>query len=299
MLPTSESWTAPIDNDNDFGILCWGQDQLQVSRLWYVLMKPLHDPPARRGFLPPERMSLDRFDPLFPGAAATLQQADINCSRWHLTQHWPPPPEIWDADGSSGSEYFTQDALLAHGLSDILTADPSLLSGAGPEGDSSNASYSLSPEQTRLDDSPHPADHGTPESPAGEGSRRPARPDITLRSASGKPRKSARRRRPAGPTREEANARECHNMVEKQYRSRLKAQFESLLAVLPVAQPLDHTDQIAAVNPGQCFSRGQVLDAARETILRLQNEIETLTAGRDQLARDLATLERVMQRGPN
>ncbi|KAI8648708.1 BHLH domain-containing protein [Fusarium keratoplasticum] len=220
-----------------------------------------------------------------------LQQMTLESTSWESG--------IWDADGSSGSEYFTQDALLAYGLSDILTADPSPLSGDGPEGDSSNASYSLSPEQTRLDGSLHPADHGTPESPAGEGSRRPARPDITLRSASRKPKKSARRRRPAGPTREEANARECHNMVEKQYRSRLKAQFESLLAVLPVAQPLDHTDQIAAVNPGQCFSRGQVLDAARETILRQQNEIETLTAGRDQLARDLSTLERVMQRGPN
>lgn len=95
----------------------------------------------------------------------------------------------------------------------------------------------------------------------------------------------------------EASAREGHNLAEKQYRIRLKAQFEALLAVLPVANKSNDVGPSPRVIQGQCFSRGEVLDAARETILKQENEIEALTAKRDQLERDMATLERVLLRG--
>lgn len=91
-------------------------------------------------------------------------------------------------------------------------------------------------------------------------------------------------------------ARECHNLVEKQYRNRLKAQFEALLAVLPVSQPLDCTRPITGnAQRGQYFSRGQVLDAARERILTLEEEIEQGTAVRDWLLSDLECLRRAHQ----
>lgn len=95
----------------------------------------------------------------------------------------------------------------------------------------------------------------------------------------------------------EASAREGHNLAEKQYRIRLKAQFEALLAVLPAAKKPNDVGQVSRVMQGQCFSRGEVLDAAREIILKQENEIEALTAKRDQLERDMAALERVLQRG--
>ncbi|KAJ3454209.1 hypothetical protein MRS44_018103 [Fusarium solani] len=206
-------------------------------------------------------------------------------SPWHWDQA-TLSAAIWDTDRSSSPEYFAQDAALAYGISEVLLA--------GEGNPSSIDSYSVSRDQPPLRSKPPPPDISIPDSPVFKGKGRPGRADTTLRSASTKPKRSTRRRPAASP--EEANSRECHNLVEKQYRSRLKAHFEALLAVLPVAQPLGHADQIAAVSPGQCFSRAQVLDAARETIMGLQKENEILTIGRDQLARDLATLEKVLQR---
>ncbi|KAI8652342.1 BHLH domain-containing protein [Fusarium keratoplasticum] len=202
----------------------------------------------------------------------------------------------WDADGSSVSEYFTQDAILAYGLSDILLADPSPLSAAGLEVDASDANCGASPEHLLLASSPLPTNHDFLEHSAHRGPRRPRGSDFTLRTASEKPKRLARHRKPVGPSME-ASAREGHNLAEKQYRIRLKAQFEALLAVLPVAKKSNDVDQASRVIQGQCFSRGEVLDAARETILKQENEIEALTAKRDQLERDMATLERVPQRG--
>ncbi|KAM6510556.1 hypothetical protein FSOLCH5_011001 [Fusarium solani] len=200
----------------------------------------------------------------------------------------------WDADGSSASERFTHDAILAYGLSDMLLADPSPLSAAGLEVDPSDANCSASPEHLLLDSSPLPTNHDFLEHSAHRGPRRGS--DFTLKTASEKPKRLARHRKPVGPSME-ASAREGHNLAEKQYRIRLKAQFEALLAVLPVANKSNDVGPSPRVIQGQCFSRGEVLDAARETILKQENEIEALTAKRDQLERDMATLERVLLRG--
>jgi hypothetical protein len=86
-------------------------------------------------------------------------------------------------------------------------------------------------------------------------------------------------------------AREAHNDVEKRYRNRLKACFERLLAVLPVARLQNATDETAAITLGQYFSRGQVLDAAMEHILRLENEVKLLKAGNAQILKNVAKLE--------
>ncbi|KAF4452305.1 hypothetical protein F53441_4823 [Fusarium austroafricanum] len=94
---------------------------------------------------------------------------------------------------------------------------------------------------------------------------------VQLRSASRKSKN--RRRRPAGV---QSHALECHNLNEKQYRTRLKSQFEGLLAVLPAASTLSLANRYSQVNFGQVLSRGQVLDLARDRILELEEKIEYL-----------------------
>ncbi|KAF4341571.1 hypothetical protein FBEOM_4473 [Fusarium beomiforme] len=97
-------------------------------------------------------------------------------------------------------------------------------------------------------------------------------PDIKLRAASQKPKN---RRQPL-ISKNPAHVRECHNLVEKQYRNRLKVQFEMLLAVLPASQTLTLANRESISSSGQILSKGQVLDLARERILELEEEIASL-----------------------
>jgi hypothetical protein len=75
-------------------------------------------------------------------------------------------------------------------------------------------------------------------------------------------------------------------MVEKQYRNRLKMQFEKLLAVLPMRSSNDD-DDVDAIAPDHSFSRGEVLDAARRRILSLEKENQQLAVAHDQLMKDI------------
>lgn len=97
----------------------------------------------------------------------------------------------------------------------------------------------------------------------------PQMTDIQLRAASRKP----KNRRYKVTTDTPARVRECHHLAEKQYRTRLKAQFESLLAVLPASRTNTLADRDSSPSSGQVLSRGQVLDLARERILELEEEI--------------------------
>ncbi|ENH72099.1 hypothetical protein FOC1_g10006464 [Fusarium oxysporum f. sp. cubense race 1] len=96
--------------------------------------------------------------------------------------------------------------------------------------------------------------------------------EVQLRDASRKP-KSRKYQVPSNTT---AHIRECHHLAEKQYRTRLKSQFESLLAVLPASRTRTLADRDSMPSSGQVLSRGQVLDLARERILELEEEIEIL-----------------------
>jgi len=95
-------------------------------------------------------------------------------------------------------------------------------------------------------------------------------PEVKMRSASHKPKKI--HKKPGLPV-HVLQARECHNNVEKQYRTRLKLRFERLLAVLEACKVRDE-----AVGDGDSeapdfgYSRGEVLDAARQRILTLEEE---------------------------
>ncbi|OHF00113.1 helix-loop-helix DNA-binding domain-containing protein [Colletotrichum orchidophilum] len=101
---------------------------------------------------------------------------------------------------------------------------------------------------------------------------------------------------------EERRTRASHNLVEKQYRNRLNAQFEGLLNALPeqVRGPAgtgdgDESDPqaaAAAANEERRVSKAEVLDMARRHIQNLERERETLHRERGELLRNLETLER-------
>ncbi|CAG1959686.1 unnamed protein product, partial [Fusarium graminearum] len=95
-----------------------------------------------------------------------------------------------------------------------------------------------------------------------------------LRSASCKPKRSqVKRIFPLNTQR----ARQCHNNIEKQYRTRLKLRFEELLMVLQASRPEDEGSQEeGSLGTNFCISRGEVLDAARQRILTLEEENKRL-----------------------
>ncbi|KAK2000946.1 hypothetical protein LX36DRAFT_653896 [Colletotrichum falcatum] len=94
-------------------------------------------------------------------------------------------------------------------------------------------------------------------------------------------------------TPEERRTRASHNLVEKQYRNRLNAQFEGLLHALPEqvrgaagGGDGDESDQERRV------SKAEVLDMARRHIKSLEQEREALRRERGELLRSLESLER-------
>jgi hypothetical protein len=94
--------------------------------------------------------------------------------------------------------------------------------------------------------------------------------EVKMRSSSHKPKKAHKKARlPAHVLQE----RECHNNIEKQYRTGLKLRFERLPAVLEASKVRNEAvgdgDSEA---PDFCYSRGEVLDAARHRILTLEEE---------------------------
>lgn len=100
----------------------------------------------------------------------------------------------------------------------------------------------------------------------------PQMTEIQLRAASQKP----KNRRYKVTSNTSAHVRECHHLAERQYRIRLKAQFESLLAVLPASRTKTLADRDSTPSSGQVLSRGQVLDLARERILELEEDIRIM-----------------------
>ncbi|GJC95419.1 helix-loop-helix DNA-binding domain-containing protein [Colletotrichum higginsianum] len=130
-------------------------------------------------------------------------------------------------------------------------------------------------------------------SSAGSGSK--TAPVPRLRSAS---RTSKNQSQKPTETLEERRTRASHNLVEKQYRNRLNAQFEGLLNALPeqARGPGDAGDG-GESDPQQAdqerrVSKAEVLDMARRHIKSLEREREVLHRERGELLRNLETLER-------
>ena len=139
--------------------------------------------------------------------------------------------------------------------------------------------------------------HSTPvlptkdkQAPGGPGDEK-RRSTTQLRTASRAPKRYSQStaRKPA-ETPEEVKARAAHNQVEQQYRKRLNAQFERLLAVLP--QP-DYDEEGMDEEGGEGggsrmgmekrISKAEVLDLARRRIKLLERERATLERQKDEL----------------
>ncbi|KAK4663277.1 hypothetical protein QC763_607150 [Podospora pseudopauciseta] len=93
-------------------------------------------------------------------------------------------------------------------------------------------------------------------------------------------------------TPEERRARRNHNLVEKQYRNRLNAQFERLLAVLPLEQYKGgHLGQGESCDgfatDEKRMSKAEVLDLATRRIKALEMEKERLNRERKELLRNM------------
>ncbi|QPC78083.1 hypothetical protein HYE68_008835 [Fusarium pseudograminearum] len=101
-------------------------------------------------------------------------------------------------------------------------------------------------------------------------------PEVKLRSASRKPKRTRQRISVAVNVQ---RARNCHNNIEKKYRARLKQGFERLLAVLYTSMPLTSLigNESKSLDAGYCYSRGEVLDAAMQRILALEEDNRRLT----------------------
>ncbi|KAJ4123899.1 hypothetical protein BFJ70_g588 [Fusarium oxysporum] len=98
---------------------------------------------------------------------------------------------------------------------------------------------------------------------------------VKMRSASRRPKKVGKK--PALPA-HVVQARQCHNDVEKQYRTRLKQKFERLLAVLQASKVKDESGGEGDSEAPDCgYSRGEVLDFARQRILALEEENRRLS----------------------
>ncbi|KAF5019313.1 hypothetical protein F66182_8687 [Fusarium sp. NRRL 66182] len=101
-----------------------------------------------------------------------------------------------------------------------------------------------------------------------------------LRTASRAPKKrgaaAAQPRHPSETT-EEVKARAAHNQVEQQYRKRLNAHFERLLAVLPAP------GTEGGIANDRRVSKAEVLDLARERIRALEKQTARLERERREL----------------
>ncbi|KAI1393858.1 uncharacterized protein F4822DRAFT_439759 [Hypoxylon trugodes] len=91
---------------------------------------------------------------------------------------------------------------------------------------------------------------------------------------------------------EEQKSRETHNQVEKQYRNRLNAHFESLLDALPeTMQAGEGEDEGEALDlTDRRVSKAEVLDMARRHIQTLERECAALEGERDELRNNMARL---------
>ncbi|OIW34013.1 hypothetical protein CONLIGDRAFT_205155 [Coniochaeta ligniaria NRRL 30616] len=121
-------------------------------------------------------------------------------------------------------------------------------------------------------------------------------PKPTLRSASRAPKNSTAHKR--GGSSESASSRRSrasHNSVERQYRDRLNAHFESLLDALPAPSAADDQDAPGAAGERRRrrVSKGEVLDMGRRRIRDLEERRASLRGERDGLRGELERLGEV------
>jgi hypothetical protein len=129
-------------------------------------------------------------------------------------------------------------------------------------------------------------------------SKQSSRPTTQLRTASRAPKRYSQStsRKPAESV-EEVKARAAHNQVEQQYRKRLNAQFERLLAVLPQQEyEEDGFEGSEGADGGKLglekrISKAEVLDLARRRIKTLERERASLETQKDELVESVERMQ--------
>ncbi|KAI1808502.1 hypothetical protein F4811DRAFT_570441 [Daldinia bambusicola] len=155
---------------------------------------------------------------------------------------------------------------------------------SGASGASAGSSHKKSKQSSRPRKSKQPQvlSPGSTSSASNSGKSR-------LRSAS-RTSKNTHHNPPASA--EEQKSRETHNQVEKQYRNRLNAHFESLLDALPeTMQAGEGDDDGEALDlTDRRVSKAEVLDMARRHIQALERECAALEGERDELRNNMERL---------
>jgi hypothetical protein len=91
-------------------------------------------------------------------------------------------------------------------------------------------------------------------------------------------------------TAEEIRARRAHSSVEKQYRNRLNAQFERLLAVLPRSNIGDEDVETQDPEGERRLGKAEVLRMAAKHIEMLDGDRKVLEKERKELTRNVENL---------
>ncbi|EWZ78206.1 hypothetical protein FOCG_17342 [Fusarium oxysporum f. sp. radicis-lycopersici 26381] len=201
---------------------------------------------------------------------AYRQQSDAFSLGTVASNPWaePGPDEGQEDDHTSSSRQKRTARSRRQKRDNRKSSETSLANtGGGAPSLSDAASPSFTPQYSR-------ASIGSGSTPMASAASTASSRQAKLRSASRTSKNSHSR---PNDTPKERRTRASHNLVEKQYRNRLNAQFESLLSVLP--------EQLRAVNNGngdtddsegndadRRVSKGEVLEMARKHIQLLEQE---------------------------
>lgn len=224
--------------------------------------------------------SRDSSEDCFSGTTHSQNSAPFDPSYSFL----PSPPDV--EEGVNGTSATTP------AISPKQTVAPTFGAPAGTPPDNSVAVNKQRVERKKR------RRHSTPVISTTEKEKTPGmagddkrRSTTQLRTASRAPKRYSQStaRKPA-ETPEEVKARAAHNQVEQQYRKRLNAQFERLLAVLP--QP-DYDEEGmdeegggeggGRVGMDKRISKAEVLDLARRRIKLLERERASLERQNEEL----------------
>ncbi|KAH6976881.1 hypothetical protein EDB80DRAFT_593824 [Ilyonectria destructans] len=204
---------------------------------------------------------------------AYRQQSDAFSLGTVASNPWaePGPDEAQEEDHISSSRQKRTARSRRQKRDNRKSSETSLAGSASTGGGAPSVSDAASPSSTSQDSRASNGSESTSmASTASTASSRQAK----LRSASRTSKNSHSR---PNDTPKERRTRASHNLVEKQYRNRLNAQFESLLSALPEQLRAGNngngdTDESEGNDADRRVSKGEVLEMARKHIQLLEQE---------------------------
>ncbi|KAI1180277.1 hypothetical protein F4777DRAFT_307502 [Nemania sp. FL0916] len=194
-------------------------------------------------------------------------------------------PQSVTPESGVGTHVDVYNYMYTHGQGPaaVLASPPELSSPSGQHQQGHRKNSSKASSRQRKSKHPYPGF-----SPDGLSASAAASNRSKLRSAS-RTSKNTHHNPPA--TAEERKSRETHNNVEKQYRNRLNAHFESLLSALPERMQSGEGDDSGDLDAGdRRVSKAEVLEMARRHIKALERECAVLEGERDELRDNMEKL---------